>query len=85
MPKAISVGLDIAKNVFHAHDADKHGAIVLGRKLTRGKVIEFFPGQPACTLAFEARGGARQWARQLQALGHDVKLITPAQVRMHHH
>lgn len=81
MLKVITIGLDIAKNVFHAHGADERGAMVFSRKLTRGKLLEFFAGQPACTVALEACGGAHHWARQLQALGHDVRLIPPAYVK----
>ena len=81
MSKVITIGLDIAKNVFHAHGADERGAMVFSRKLTRGKLLEFFAGQPACTVALEACGGAHHWARQLQALGHDVRLIPPAYVK----
>jgi transposase len=76
--KVITIGLDIAKNVFRAHGADERGAMVFSRKLTRGKLLEFFAGQPACTVALEACGGAHHWARQLQAMGHDVRLIPPA-------
>ncbi len=75
MPKVITIGQDIAKNVFHAHGADERGAMVFSRKLTRGKLLEFFAGQPVCTVALEACGGAHHWARQRQALGHDGKLI----------
>lgn len=81
MSQVITIGLDIAKNVFHAHGADERGAMVFSRKLTRGKLLEFFAGQPACTVALEACGGAHHWARQLQALGHDVRLIPPAYVK----
>ena len=81
MSKVITIGLDIAKNVFHAHGADERGAMVFSRKLTRGKLLEFFARQPACTVALEACGGAHHWARQLQALGHDVRLIPPAYVK----
>ena len=47
----ITIGLDIAKNVFNPLGADERGAIVFSRKLTRGKRLEFFAGQPACTVA----------------------------------
>lgn len=81
MLKVITIGLDIAKNVFHAHGADERGAMMFSRKLTRGKLLDFFAGQSACTVALEACGGAHHWARQLQALGHDVRLIPPAYVK----
>jgi len=43
-----TIGLDIAKNVFHAHGADERGAVIISRKLTRSKLLDFFAGQPAC-------------------------------------
>jgi transposase len=76
-----TIGLDIAKNVFHAHGADERGAMVFSRKLTRSKLLDFFAGQPTCTVALEACGGAHHWARQLEAMGHDVRLIPPAYVK----
>ena len=49
-----TIGLDIAKSVFHAHGADESGAMVFSRKLARAKLLEFFAGQPACTVALGA-------------------------------
>jgi transposase len=54
---------------------------VFSRRLSRGKVLEFFAGQPRCVVALEACGGAHHWARQLTALGHEVRLIAPAYVK----
>ncbi len=81
MSQVSTIGLDIAKNVFHAHGADERGAMVFSRKLTRSKLLDFFAGQPTCTVALEACGGAYHWARQLEAMGHDVRLIPPAYVK----
>jgi len=76
-----TIGLDIAKNVFHAHGADERGTMIFSRKLTRSKLLDFFAGQPACIVALEACGGAHHWARQLQSMGHEVRLIPPAYVK----
>jgi transposase len=76
-----TIGLDIAKNVFHAHGADSTGRPVFSRKLTRGKLLNFFVSQPRCTVALEACGGAHHWARELQAMGYEVRLIPPAYVK----
>jgi transposase len=81
MSKVITIGLDIAKNVFHAHGVDARGAMVFSRKLTRAKLLNFFAVQDACMVALEACGGAHHWARELQAMGHDVRLIPPAYVK----
>jgi transposase len=76
-----TIGLDIAKNLFHAHGADERGAMVFSRKLSRSKLLDFFAQQPACKVAMEACGGAHQWARELTRLGHEVRLIPPAYVK----
>ncbi len=73
-----TIGLDIAKNVFQVHGVDGHGKVVLRKKLSRGKVLEFFVNLPACLIGIEACPGAHYWARELIKLGHTVKLM-PAQ------
>jgi len=79
--KVITIGLDIAKHVFHAHGADGRGLALFSKRISRGKVLEFFAAQPSCTVALEACGGAHHWARQLTELGHEVRLIPPAYVK----
>ncbi|QND75224.1 IS110 family transposase [Tardiphaga robiniae] len=81
MSEIITVGLDIAKHVFHAHGADERGRAVFSKRISRGKLLDFFAAQPSCTVALEACGGARHWARQLTQLGHEVRLIPPAYVK----
>ena len=55
--------------------------MVLRRKLRRGKVLAFFAGLPSCLVGMEACASAHYWARELQALGHKVRLIPPQYVR----
>ena len=81
MSQVSMIGLDIAKHVFHVHGADERGVAVFSRRLSRAKVLEFFASQPRCVVALEACGGAHHWARQLIALGHEVRLIAPAYVK----
>ena len=81
MTEVTTIGLDIAKNVFHAHGADAAGQMVFSRRLTRAKLLDFFAMQPACLVAMEACGGAHHWARQLAQFGHSVRLIPPAYVK----
>src|SRR4051794_19152091 len=76
-----TIGLDIAKNVFQEHAADAQGRAVLKRKLTRGRVLEFFATLPACLVGLEACGAAHYWARELTRLGHQVRLMPPQYVR----
>lgn len=81
MSQATTIGLDIAKTVFHAHGADGRGAMVFSRKLSRAKLLDFFVKQPRCLVAMEACSGAHHWARELMQMGHEVRLIPPAYVK----
>lgn len=81
MAEIITVGLDLAKNVFQAHGADASGRALLRKKLRRDQVLDFFAQLPPCVVAMEACGGAHFWGRELARLGHDVRLIPPAYVR----
>jgi transposase len=81
MEQVTTIGLDIAKHVFHAHGADERGRAVFSRKLSRTKLLAFFGRQPRCVVALEACAGAHHWGRELQRLGHEVRLIPPAYVK----
>lgn len=81
MSEVTTIGLDIAKLVFHAHGADERGRAVFSKRISRGKLLDFFAAQPRCVVALEACGGAHHWARELEQLGHAVRLIPPAYVK----
>ncbi|NPC57027.1 IS110 family RNA-guided transposase [Caenimonas soli] len=78
---ATTYGMDIAKNVFQVHWVDPAGGEICGRKLSRGKVSEFFARREPARVVMEACGGAHHWARVLAALGHQVELLPAHQVR----
>jgi transposase len=76
-----SIGLDLAKQVFQVHGADAEGSTIFNRKLRRAEVLRFFEKQPACLVGLEACGSSHYWAREIAALGHEVRLIPPAYVK----
>ena len=73
-----TIGLDLAKNVFQVHGVDADSVPVLRQRLTRGRMLKFFAKLPPCLIGIEACASSHYWARQLLALGHEVKLM-PAQ------
>lgn len=79
--KITTVGLDLAKNVFHVVCFNEHNKEVRKRMLRRNQVREFFTQLPACQVSMEACAGSHHWGRQLRALGHNVKLISPQHVK----
>ena len=75
------IGLDLAKSVFQAHCAAADGSVVLRRKLSRAQLLRFLGEQPPCVVAMEACASAHHWGREIEKLGHDVRLIAPAYVK----
>jgi transposase len=80
-PWASTIGLDIAKSVFQVHGVDDTGAVVMRKRVGRSKVLEFFGGLSPCLVGIEACPSAHYWSRELQALGHTVKLMPPSYVK----
>jgi len=70
--------LDLAKSVFQVNGVDAGGAAVLRQRLTRGRMLKFFAKLPPCLIGMEACASSHFWARELVALGHEVRLM-PAQ------
>jgi transposase len=81
MNEVITIGVDLAKNVFQVHGVDAAGAVVVRCQLRRGQVLPFFKKQPPCLVGMEACATAHHWARQLIELGHEVKLMPPHYVK----
>jgi transposase len=80
---ATRVGLDLAKRVFQVHAVGAKGEIVVARKLTPSQLIPFFAELPPCVVAMEACSSAHHWGRALIALGHEVRLLPPAHVKLY--
>lgn len=81
MSKITTIGLDLAKTVFHAVCCDQHGKQVSRKMLRRNQVLNYFTQREACLVGMEACASAHYWARELQKLGHQVKLIPPQYVK----
>jgi hypothetical protein len=78
MGEVSTIGLDIAKSVFQVHGVDGTGAVVIRKRVNRTKVLEFFGGLSPCLIGIEACPSAHYWSRELQALGHTVRLLPRA-------
>ena len=81
MQTVTTIGLDIAKSVFQVHGVDAAGQVVVRRQLKRRYVLAFFEKLPPCLIGIEACASSHHWSRELQALGHKVRLMPPAYVR----
>ena len=76
-----TLGIDLAKSVFQLHGVDDIGEIVLQKKLRRGTVLNFLSKLEPCLVGMEACASSHFWAREITALGHEVRLISPAYVK----
>jgi transposase len=76
-----TIGLDIAKSVFQVHGIDTQGEVIIRRQLKRRYVVAFFQKLQPCLVGIEACASSHHWARELQALGHTVRLMPPAYVK----
>ena len=81
MQTITTIGLDIAKSVFQVHGIDAEGKVVIRRQLKRRYVLAFFQKLPSCLVGIEACASSHHWSRELQALGHTVRLMPPAYVK----
>ena len=81
MHAVTTIGLDIAKSIFQVHGVDAEGNVVVRRKLQRRYIVAFFQKLPPCLVGIEACASSHYWSRELQALGHTVRLMPPAYVR----
>jgi transposase len=81
MQAITTIGLDIAKSVFQVHGVDADGNVVIRRQLKRRYVLAFFQKLPPCLVGIEACASSHHWSRELEALGHTVRLMPPAYVK----
>ncbi len=81
MSEVITIGVDLAKNVFQVHGIDAEGAVIVRRQMRRGQMLPFFEKQRPCLVGMEACATSHHWARRLIELGHEVKLMPPYYVK----
>ena len=81
MQAVTTIGLDIAKSVFQVHGVDAAGQVIIRRQLKRRYVLAFFQKLSPCLVGIEACASSHHWSRELQALGHTVRLMPPAYVK----
>ena len=81
MEQVSTIGLDIAKNVFQVHGIDETGEVIVRRQLRRRQVLAFFGRLSPCLIGMEACATSHHWARELEKLGHDVRLMPPRYVK----
>lgn len=76
-----TIGIDLAKSVFQIHGVDSSGAVVISKKLRRSQVLTFLETLPSCVVGMEACATSHYWAREIGALGHEVRLMAPSYVK----
>ena len=81
MAEVTIIGVDLAKRVFQAHGATADGAPIFRRKLPRDRFLSFLADQPRCIVAMEACATSHEWGREIERLGHSVRLIPPVYVK----
>lgn len=79
--KITTAGIDLAKNLMQVHGVNERGKAVLRKQLRRNQVLAFFANVPPCLIGMEACSSAHHWARKLEKLGHNVKLMAPQFVK----
>ena len=81
MSQVVVVGLDLAKSVFQVHAVDADGEVVVRRRLRRARVLPLFATVEPCRIGIAPCASGHCWARELRALGHDVRLMAPRYVK----
>jgi len=79
--QVITIGFDLAKNVFQVHGVDANDKVMFNKQLRRSQVLPFFAKFAPCLIGMEACGSAHYWARELKKLGHDVRLMPAKDVK----
>ncbi len=81
MNTPVRIGMDTSKSVFQLHGVDENETVVIRRPFRRAEMIRYFERLPPTLVAIESCGSSHHWARLLQSVGHDVRLIPPQYVK----
>ena len=81
MKKISTIGVGIAKNVFQVHGIDETGEPIVLRQLRLRQVLAFFGRLSPCLVGMEACATSHHWAREIEKLGHEVRLMPPRYVK----
>jgi len=81
MENTTIIGMDIAKKVFQLHGANERGAVTFRKKLSRAQLLSFLRKHRCCVVALESCATAHHGGREIEALGHTVRLIAPIYVK----
>ena len=73
-----TIGIDTGKSTLHLIGLDERGTMVLREKLARGRIRTRLANVPPCLIGIEAGMATHYVARELLALGHDVRQVPPA-------
>jgi len=75
------IGVDTAKSVFQVYTVEQATGEVINKPIKRAQFLQWFANRPPCLIGMEACGGSQHWARKLQELGHEVKLMSGKMVK----
>ena len=75
------VGVDTAKSVFQVYTVEQETGEVINKPIKRAQFLQWFANRAPCLVGMEACGGSQHWARQLQKMGHEVKLMSGKMVK----
>ncbi|MDB6095858.1 MAG: transposase [Francisellaceae bacterium] len=77
----VTLGIDLAKNVFQLHGTNKEGKMLLRKRLSRSELPSFVAQLSPCLIGIEACGSSHYWARLFVSFGHTVKMMSPQFVK----
>src|SRR5258708_30280156 len=83
--QSTTIAVDLAKSVFQIAVSKHPGKVSESHRLSRSQFVRFFAERQPALVVLEACGTAHHWARELGALGHQVRLLPPHAVRPYVH